>query len=235
MRLIEHVRHQEFISKLLHRFVSPQEAQTLLKEYLSSGTLPPVAEQSVTILTADICQSTQLAERVGARRFGSILSLYYSVMSQVIFDHNGLMGKYIGDGLMAIFGLPNQPPAPEERAVMAALAILDKLDQIESETGERVQVGIGVNTGPVMAGYLGTDEYVEFTVVGFPVNVAWGLETLARPNRILIGSSTYQAVSRRFEIQSLGAVQLKQAGEPVQAYEVLRAPEKKIAAHSGGA
>lgn len=222
MRLLERVRRQELISNLLHRFLSPQEAEFMLKEYLETGTLPPVDEHRLTVLVADICDSTSLAERVGARRFGKILATYYKEMSQVIFDHGGMLGKYLGDGLMAIFGLPHQPPEPESRAVQTSLAMLDRVEAINRETGEDVEIGVGINTGPAMAGYLGSEEYAEFTVIGYPINVAWGLEALARPNRIFIGYPTYQAIGSKFKIQPLGPVEIKRQGSPVTAFEVLR-------------
>lgn len=226
MRLLESVRRQEKVANLLHRFLSPQEAEYLLEEYLTTGTLPPIEEHIVTILTADICQSTRLAERVGARRFGKILNQYYKEMSQVIFDHNGLMGKYLGDGLMAVFGLPHQPPDPEKRAIQTALDILDRVDQLSAELGEPIQIGVGINTGPAMAGYLGSEEYAEFSVIGYPVNIAWGLESLARPNRIFIGYPTYQAISLSehspFAVRPLGTLEYKDQAEPIQAYEILR-------------
>lgn len=222
MRLLERVRRQELISNLLHRFLSPQEAEYMLKEYLETGALPPIDEHRLTVLVADICDSTSLAERVGARRFGKILGAYYKEMSKVIFDHGGMLGKYLGDGLMAIFGLPHQPPEPETRAVQTGLAMLDRIEEINRETGEQVEIGVGINTGAAMAGYLGSEEYAEFTVIGYPINIAWGLEALARPNRIFIGYPTYQAIGARFAINSLGPVEIKRRAEPVPAYEVLR-------------
>lgn len=221
MRLVDEVRRQEMMSGLLHRFLSPQEMEFVLKEYLATKTLPAVQEHYATILAANIRDSTQLAERVGARRFGQILSRYYTCMTQVIFQHNGLIGKSMGDGLMAIFGLPHQPAGAEERAIQAALAILDQLEDLKQATGEEIEIGIGINSGLVMAGYIGTDEYVEFTAIGYPANIAWALEVQARPNRILIGCPTYQLAGARFNVQPIGLLELAKPDDPVQAYEVL--------------
>jgi adenylate cyclase len=143
-------------------------------------------------------------------------------MTEVIFEHGGMLGKYLGDGLMAVFGLPHQPPEPETRAVHTGLKMLDQIEQINLETGEQVNIGVGINTGTAMAGYLGSEEYVEFTVIGYPINIAWGLESLARPNRVFIGYPTYQAVSGKFSINPLGSIGLKQHTEPIPAFEVLR-------------
>jgi len=222
MQLLERVRHEELVSKLLQRFLSPQEAEYVLKDYLETGQLPDMEEHNLTILAADIRDSTKLAERLGSRRFGKLLGNYYREMSDIVFKHGGMLNKYLGDGLMAIFGMPHHPKNPEERAVRTALDILDRLEYIQGSTGEEVQVGIGINSGLSMAGYLGSLEYVEFTVIGYPVNIAWGLESLARPNRIFIGHPTYQSVSGKFNISVIGTVEIKKPSEAIVAYEVLR-------------
>ena len=222
VELLERVRHEELVSKLLQRFLSPQEAQYVLKEYLETGELPPMEEHNLTILAADICESTKMAERLGSRRFGKILSSYYQEMTDIVFQHGGMLNKYLGDGLMAVFGMPNQPGNSEERAIQTGLDILDRLDFINTNTGESIQIGIGINTGPTMAGYLGSLEYVEFTVIGYPVNIAWGLEALARPDRIFIGHPTYQAVKGKFDLSELGPIEIKKQDDPIIAYEVLR-------------
>jgi adenylate cyclase len=123
---------------------------------------------------------------------------------------------------MAIFGLPHQPPEPEARAVQTGLVMLDRIEQINQEAGEQVEIGVGINTGSAMAGYLGSEEYAEFTVIGYPINIAWGLESLARPNRIFIGYPTYQVVGSKFTINPLGPVEIKRHLEPIPAFEVLR-------------
>jgi adenylate cyclase len=222
MQLLERVRQEELISSLLQRFLSPQEADFVLKGYIETGQLPELEEHNLTILAADICQSTKMAERLGSRRFSKILSNYYQEMTNIVFSYGGMLNKYLGDGLMAIFGMPHQSDTPELRAVQTALDILDRLDYISQSTAELLEIGIGINTGQTMAGYLGSLEYVEFTVIGYPVNLAWGLEANARPNRILIGHPTYQAVSGKFPIKDIGVLSIKPGSEPIHAYEVMR-------------
>ncbi|MEW5868838.1 MAG: adenylate/guanylate cyclase domain-containing protein [Chloroflexota bacterium] len=220
MQLMEQVHKEEVYGKLLQRFLSPQEAKYVLEEYFETGQLPSLSEMSLTVLAADICDSTGMSERLGARRFGRLLSRYYQELTEVVFEHGGLLNKYIGDGLMAVFGMPYQPENPEERAVLTAIGIIKRLEVITGQLGEHIEIGIGVNSGPTMAGYLGGLEYVEFTVLGYPINIAWGLEGQARPNRILIGHPTYQAVNGKFEIRRLGPINIKKQLEPILAYEV---------------
>jgi adenylate cyclase len=222
MKLIERVKREELISKLLQRFLSPQEADYVLQDYLQYGQLPALSEHTLTIMAADICESTKLAERLGARRFSQLLNRYYEEMTDAVFSNSGMLNKFLGDGLMAVFGMPQQPPDPEERAVSAALEMLSRLEQLNQSYEEQLQIGIGINTGPTVAGYMGTRDYIEFTVLGYPVNIAWGLETLARPNRIYIGHPTYQKVSSIFNIEPVGDIEIKAASGPITAYEVIR-------------
>lgn len=221
MQLMDKIQHEQLISTLLQRFLSPQEANYLLKDYLESGELPGLEEHMVTIVSADICDSTGLAERLGSKRFAKTLSLYHEVMTQIIFKHHGMLNKYLGDGLMAVFGLPYQPGNPEERAVHAALDMLAALQLIKNELGTDIKIGIGINTGHAVAGYIGTKEYAEFCVLGYPVNIAWVLESAARPNRIFIGHPTYQAVAGKFNLAPIGQIEGKGAIGPIQGYEVL--------------
>jgi adenylate cyclase len=227
-RLLEHVRKEQRIRQLLQRFLSPPEAEYLLQEYLQTGSLPPLAEKSLTVVFADISESTRLAERIGARRFSEILSRYYQQMTDTVFENGGLLNKYIGDGVMAVFGVTSQRPNPEERAVRSALDMLNRLESLAMAEGEPIEMGVGVNTGLAMAGYVGTDERVEFTVLGDTVNVAQRLQLNARPNRILVGPLTYQAITNghnagpKFNIASVGTLDVKGRAQGVEAFEVLR-------------
>jgi adenylate cyclase len=123
---------------------------------------------------------------------------------------------------MAIFGMTGEKGDPEGRAVTAGLKMLDTLDEINHDIEEPIEVGIGVNTGLVVAGYVGTKQQVELTVVGDTVNVAAGLQNMARPNRLLIGPATVASVVGRFPTQRVGAVVVKGRTRKIQAHEVLR-------------
>lgn len=227
-RLLEHVRKEQRIRQLLQRFLSPPEAEYLLQDYLQSGTLPPMSEKHITVIFADITDSTGLAERLGARRFSEILSRYYQQMTEAVFTYNGLLNKYLGDGVMAVFGVTGQKGEPEERAVRAGLDMLQRLESINLAEGELIEMGIGINSGVAIAGYVGTEERVEFTVLGDTVNLAQRLQLHARPNRIVVGPLTAQAVSTAaagagFRLSSIGHVEVKGRSQAVEGFEVLRA------------
>ena len=221
-RLLKRIRQEQRIRGLLQRFFAAPDAEVFLQDYLQTGRLPELSEQTLTVLFTDICDSTGLAERLGAWRFSKILSRYYQDMTGAVFEQGGLVNKYLGDGLMAVFGVTRNKPNPEERAVHAALEMLRRLEALSESEGEKIEIGIGVNTGPTIAGYLGTEERVEYTVLGDAVNVAQRLQEQARPNRVFIGAATRVALNGNFNFRAVGDVELRGRKQPIETFEVLR-------------
>jgi adenylate cyclase len=218
--LMERVREENRIRQLLQRFVAPVEAEFLLRTYLQTGALPGLTEQHVTVLFVDIAGSIGLAEQLGAKAFGELLERYYQDVTDIIFQYGGLLDKYLGDGVMAIFGMGSKD-RPEELAVEAAIEIVRQVESRYHAEGRRVEIGIGINTGSAVAGYVSTKERVELTVLGDTVNVAAGLQQLARPNRILLGPETAAAVKAKFSLRQLGPLQIKDRTQELQVSEVL--------------
>ncbi len=221
-RLLKRIRQEQRIRQLLQRFLSAPDAELFLQDYLQTGRLPELAEQTLTLLFADICNSTGLAERLGAWRFSKILSRYYQDMTEAVFEQGGLVNKYLGDGLMAVFGVTRNKPNPEERSVLAALEMLKRLEAISQLEGEKIEIGIGVNTGATIAGYLGSDERIEYTVLGDTVNVAQRLQEQARPNRVFVGATTRQAIDGALKFRAVGPVELRGRTQPIETFEALR-------------
>ena len=221
-RLLKRIRQEQRIRGLLQRFFAAPDAEVFLQDYLQTGRLPELSEQTLTVLFTDICDSTGLAERLGAWRFSKILSRYYQDMTGAVFEQGGLVNKYLGDGLMAVFGVTRNKPDPEERAVHAALEMLRRLEALSEGEGEKIEIGIGVNTGPAIAGYLGSEDRVEYTVLGDAVNVAQRLQEQARPNRVFIGAATRVAINGSFNFRAVGDVELRGRRQPIETFEVLR-------------
>ena len=222
MQLMKRVQEEQNARRLLQRFVSPAETDFILQGYLSSGQLPELQEMTLTILFADIVDSTGLAERIGPQRFGALLQRYYEDMTAIIFAHGGLVDKYLGDGLMAVFGMTGRDTDPEGRAVQTGMEMLAQIEAINLSEQDQITVGIGINTGVVMAGYVGTAERVELTVLGDTVNVASGLQAVARPNRLVVGPATVACIVGRYTMRRVGAINVKGRIRDIQAYEVLR-------------
>jgi adenylate cyclase len=222
MYLLERVREEQRLRQLLQRFVSPAEADFIFQNIQTSGSLPGLSEQRVTIVFADIVDSTGMAERFGPKKFGELLSRYYQEMTNIVFDHGGMIDKYLGDGIMAVFGMTGETSNHEARAVNAGLKMLNSIKQMTVDTGEQISIGVGINTGEVVAGYLGTKQRVELTVLGDTVNVAAGLQAMARPNRLLVGPATMAAIVGLFDTRRVGSVVVKGRTRNIQAHEVLK-------------
>lgn len=220
MELLEKVQREEYARNLLLRFVSPTEAEFLLKDYLSSGNLPELSEQKVTVLFSDIANSTSLAEHLGAKRFASILTNFYDTAADIIFRHEGMI-KYLGDGILAIF--PHaEGKTPEKQAVLVGRELLTHLNHTGSlDPEQKIVLGVAINTGDAMVGYIGTKGRPEFNVIGDTVNVAFRLQEYTRPYKIIVGPATVAAINDLFKFHRIGPVNLRGRESTMHAYEVL--------------
>ncbi len=228
MELLEKVRREEQVQRLLLRFVSPAEARFLLKDYFENGELPGLKEQKVTVMFADIANSMGLAEHLGTEHFGKILNAFYGEATQIIFQHNGMV-KYLGDGILAIFTEQPDGIPTEEKAVIAAKELLGVLNRTGAlDPQQRIIIGIAINTGMAMVGYVGTKERAEFNVLGDIVNVAYRMQEYARPYKIIVGPATVAAISHKYVFQRVGAVSLRGREQMIQAYEVLPESHKNV-------
>jgi class 3 adenylate cyclase len=223
LQLLEQNREQERMRELLMRFVSPLEVDYLLKDYLATGKLPELVEQKATILFSDIANSTGIAERIGTKPFADLLTRYYQDITNIVFRYGGII-KYMGDGIMAAFvSTSTQTVVPQEiRAVQAGLSILTQLKKTDYLLGEeRLVVGVAVNTGPAMVGYIGVGARAEFNVLGDTVNTASRMESYARPNRLLIGPETMKTIEGKLPTRPIGTIDVRGRTAPVQMFEVL--------------
>jgi class 3 adenylate cyclase len=221
LTLLEKVRKEEQIRQLFTRFVSPSEVKLLLKSYLETGELPPLREEKVTVMFADIAESTSMGEKMGVKKFASVLNQFYKDSADIIFKYNGML-KYLGDGVMAIFmDMPGEP-VPEVRAILSGRELLGRVKTTgHLVLNQRVILGISVNTGVAMVGYIGTRERAEFNALGDVVNVVFRMQQYARPNRIVVGPATVAAIVDKYPTQRIGAVTLRGRESSMQVYEVL--------------
>jgi class 3 adenylate cyclase len=128
----------------------------------------------------------------------------------------------MGDGVMAVFVQTTDAPNHEERAILTGIGLLSKAKTTgHLDTSQRIIMGVSVNTGTAMVGYVGTHERAEFTVLGDTVNVAYRMQDFARPYRLVIGPATIAAVIGKYQTQRLGNVLVRGRERPIQLYEVL--------------
>ncbi len=222
--LNEQIREEEILRSRLERFLSPQVAEMIATG--SQETIDNVMEPTeltATIVFTDIIAFTQLAEKIPPRETNMILNQYFSMVTDIIFRHDGTLDKYIGDGLMAVFGAPMERQDDAERAILAAKEMREKLAAMmakkESHT-RKFDIRIGINTGRVVAGNIGSPRRMDYTVIGDPVNIASRLESIAEPNQILIGEETYETIKDRFEIRKIGPQKVKGKSAEIMVYEV---------------
>jgi adenylate cyclase len=181
--------------------------------------------QVVTTLFSDVRGFTTLSERLRPEIVVELLNEYFSEMTPLVFDNGGLLDKYIGDGLMALFGVPYQSEQSAASAVASAIAMQRRMVALNKELQEKgleeIAIGIGINTGTVTIGYIGSEQRTDYTVIGDAVNLAARLEKRAQPWQILISRSTLEAVGSMFTVNPVGEMTVKGRTEPVQVYEVV--------------
>ncbi len=222
--LNEQIKEEERMRSRLERFHSPQVIEMILKggQETKDDIMEP-KDLTATILFTDIIGFTRLSERMPAREINMILNQFFSRMTDIIFDYEGTLDKYIGDSLMAVFGAPIEKEGDAERAILAALRMRRELIAMmdDMEPGKRFDVRIGINTGRVVAGNMGSPKRMDYTVMGDAVNIASRLESIAQPNQILIGEETFKQVKGKFKINKVGAKRVKGKTSEIMAYEVI--------------
>ena len=180
--------------------------------------------QTITILFADIRGFTRISEHAPPEKIVSLLNRYFSAMTDIIFAHGGTLDKYLGDGLMALFGAPTTTPDDASNALNAAVAMQRRLIGINRELREEgfpeIGVGMGMHTGEVIVGYIGSDRRSEYTAIGDSVNTSSRLESNARGGEILISDATAKAARSRYKLKPREAITVKNREQPVMLWEV---------------
>lgn len=222
VRLYERMVKAEKKRANLGRFLSPAIVDEIMKEdtVLELGG----RKRTVTTLFCDVRGFTPIAERITPTELVDMLNEHFTAMTRIVFELEGTLDKYIGDEIMAVFGSPLSTPDDALRAIRAALAMQAKNaelnEQRAAENRPRFELGIGLATGEVIAGYIGSPDRMEFTVVGDKVNTARRLCSIAEAGRIVASDTTYEQVRDRVKVKPIGTVVLKGKEEPVHAYEI---------------
>ena len=207
----------------LERFLAPEVVELIAanpEEVRLGG-----ANAKVSILFADIRGFTSLSEALPPERIVEILNEYFTRVTEVIFEHGGTLDKYLGDGLMALFGAPVSKGNDAANAVRAALGIQQLMTELNQEGTNRgwpdLRVGIGVNTGVVTAGNIGSPKRIDYTVIGDAVNVSARLCSNAIPGQILISESTVAEIDGLFQLKPLDPLQLKGKSAALPVFSVI--------------
>ena len=221
--LNEQIREEERLRNRLERFHSPQVIDMILRggQDTKDNIMEP-KDLTATILFADIIGFTRLSEQMPPRDVNMILNQFFSRMTDIIFKYDGTLDKYIGDGLMAVFGAPMEKEDDPEKAILAAREMRTELAQMMGSegVGTKFSIRIGVNTGRVVAGNIGSPKRMDYTVIGDPVNIASRLEPIAEPGQILIGEETYGHVKGKFDTREVGKRKVKGKAAEIMVYEI---------------
>ncbi len=225
-RLVNHVAEElnrrEKMKEMMGKYLSKQVADHVMAGAadLALGGV----RREVSVLFADVRGFTSYSEKHSAEDVTRSLNEYFEVVVDVIAAHEGVLDKFIGDGLMVVFGAPLAQPDHALRAVLTALEMQAALNSLNLKRAQRgddpIAIGIGVNTGIVVSGNLGSIKRMEFTVIGDTVNLAARLESRAGQGQILIGQSTYDKVQDRVLAEHLGALPVKGKQQPVEIWLV---------------
>jgi adenylate cyclase len=217
-------REKRRVKRLFSRYVSRDVYQRLLA---SPGDIGLGGERrEMTVLFSDMRGFTTLSESGEAEDLVRQLNQYFTRMVQVVFDHRGTVDKFVGDMIMALYGAPLDDPDHADHAVLTALQMVDALQDLNRrwaiEGRAALDIGIGINTGEMIAGNIGSDTIMSYTVIGDNVNLGARLESLNKEygTRILISEATRRQLKGQYDLRALGEVLVKGKTRPVAVYEV---------------
>ncbi|MBF0351302.1 MAG: adenylate/guanylate cyclase domain-containing protein [SAR324 cluster bacterium] len=215
--------------------IEMSEAQSLFARYMSPEVMAnaiydrrPVnlggQEADVTVLFADVCGFTKLAETLSPTTLVNVINTYFSHLVDIVFKYEGTLDKFIGDCVMVVF---NSPLSPQEdhhvRACMTALEMMDCVQKLTASpefSPYQLKMSIGINSGVALCGNIGSKDRLDYTVIGNSVNIASRLETHAEPSEILIGESVYEKIVGGFDCQQKVPVMVKGKDTPLPIFRL---------------
>jgi adenylate cyclase len=212
----------EFIRLTFGRYTSDELVAQLLET--SEGLKLGGESRRVTILMSDLRGFTALAERLSPEQIVTLLNTYLGAMAEVIMQYQGLIDEFIGDAILAIFGAPIQREDDATRAVACAIAMQLAMDSVNDQNRRaglpEIEMGIGINTGEVVVGNIGSAKRAKYGVIGSQVNLTSRIESFTAGGQILISESTREAVGDAFKIDGQMIVEAKGVERPIRIYDV---------------
>jgi len=213
----------EFLRQLFEAHVNKQVTDYVLTRSGRTLRFLPGERREVTMLNSDIAGFSSLSQSMDAEELVRFLNDYFQRMIRVVLDHGGNIDKFQGDGMLVVFGAPNPMHDHAERALQAALAMMREVDRFNREQVDlgrsAISVGMGLDTGEVVAGHVGSDDRMEFTLIGVPVNNSAYLSKV-RPARVLMSEATRMRVPEGFSVADYEPLLLKGAKGPQSIYEL---------------
>jgi adenylate cyclase len=221
--LNEKLHRESIIRANLERFLSPRVVELVTRDCIDTGDiLLKSARVNATVLFSDIQGFTRLSEKLDPQEIADLLTTYFTLMTEAVFTGEGTLDKFMGDGLLAIFGAPFPYTDHPFRAVRAGLEMLALQKQFVASLPEskRFAIRIGINTGEIVAGYMGAPKRMEYTTIGAVVNIANRLQSLAEPGTIYLGKETYRAVSQQYPAEFVGRMETPKGQQEMEVYRL---------------
>ncbi len=210
------------MKNLFSKYVSKEVLEEILKNP-SQVTLGG-EEKEITVLFSDIRGFTSISEKTTPKELVRLLNKYFTAMTEQILKNGGVLDKYIGDAIMAFWGAPIENLEQADKAVRAALQMIQKLDELNkelmSEGIPEIKIGVGIYTGPAVVGNIGSNLRFDYTAIGDTVNTASRLEGLCKEynTRIIIGKTTKNKLKDDYNLKFLGSALVKGKNKSVDVY-----------------
>jgi adenylate cyclase len=213
----------EFLRQVFEAHVNKQVTDYVLTRSGRTLTFIQGERREVTMLNSDIAGFSTLSQSMDAEELVAFLNNYFQRMIRVVLEHGGNIDKFQGDGMLVVFGAPNPMHDHAQRALNAAMAMVREVDAFNRELAETgrngISVGMGLDTGEVVAGHVGSDDRMEFTLIGVPVNNSAYLSKI-RPARVLMSETTRARVPDGFQVSAYEPLLLKGAKKPQAIFEL---------------
>jgi adenylate cyclase len=223
-QLAEKIEQERKIRSKMERYHSPAVIDEIVKGVRAADDTD-IRAADVSILFADISGFTTVSETKKPEEVAEFLANFFSAAVDSIFAYGGTLDKFIGDAVMAFFGAPIPQDDHADRAIMAGLMMMERVDQWNAEREAEglppVRIRVGINSGAAVVGNVGTEKRVDYTVLGSSVNIASRLESgVAKPGQLVISANTLERVVGSFETESLGEFALKGLQQKMPVYQV---------------
>ena len=210
------------IRRTFGRYLSDDIVSTLLEN--PDGLALGGDRRNITILTSDLRGFTATAERLPPEDVIKILNFYLGVMADIITEHQGTIDEFMGDGILVLFGAPIQRPDDPQRAINCAIAMQLAMEQVNQQMEDwgymPLEMGIGIHTGEVVVGNIGSEKRSKYGIVGSPVNLTYRIESYTTGGQVLISESTHHLTQSILEVQGTQTVQAKGIPEPITIFDI---------------
>src|SRR6266852_2683498 len=229
--VVENFVHTQLYKRRLSPFFSPDVLRALVRARDEQSLGP--RRRVATVLFSDIRGFTSISERLQPEQVEEMLGEYLTEMTQIVFNHRGSVDKYMGDGIMALYNAPFEDPEHALNAIRTGLEFQERALAVsarwQEKLGVAIRIGVGINTGEMLVGTLGSRQRFEYTALGDNVNLASRLESVTKDYgaSIIISEYTYEHVKGRFPTRELGDVTVKGKSRPVKIYGVVPAGARK--------